>query len=132
MKKIIFLLFLMLSVLEFAADYYGAIVLDKQTGETHYSYDYSSYEEAENAAMELCKGKCKVAVTVSNGCAAVAHSNKTKGYAAEYGEDEKQLERQVLNECGETDCKVTWVCTSVDDYYYEDYYDYGSLFDFGF
>jgi len=98
-----------------AADVFGAIAYSKSTGKWGYSYDYSSREEAESAAVGNCdRNDCVVKSWFKNSCGALAKaSNKALGYS--WGApDRERAERIALSKCRErgSRCRIiTWACT---------------------
>ena len=113
MKKfLIMALFILISSVLNAA-YYGAIAINKQTGATGYSYDYRSRYEAERAALNYCKGNCRIAVYFWNSCASVAWSPSTKAYGWYYAGNMSSTKRGALRQCGYKDCRIVRsVCTT--------------------
>jgi len=58
-----------------AYDYWGAMAISQQTGNTAYAIDYSSAAAAEAAAVEKCSAAdCQAVVTFANACGAVAQA----------------------------------------------------------
>lgn len=121
MKKIFFILsMLCMSLMTYATDYYGAIAINKETGRTGYSYDYTSRGGAENRALAECGKGCKIATWVRNGCAAVAYSPNTKtgGYSWAGTGRLGQVQSGAKQECGKSDCVVkASFCTSYEYWY---------------
>ena len=110
MKKL--LLFLFISIMSLS-DYYGAIAINRDTGATGYSYDYSSQSSAERAALNYCGQNCEVAIWYKNTCAAVAYSYQNGTYGWAWGSDARSNERKALANCEGNDCQVvSSVCTT--------------------
>ena len=98
--------------------YYGAIAINSYTGATGYSYDYSSRNSAENAALAYCDGNCVVAVWFANQCGAVSWSPSTNSYGRGTSRSSYSAESTAHGYCGQDDCEiVASVCTT----WYEEY-----------
>ncbi len=112
-KLLIAVLFILMSSFLNAAYYYGAIAINPQTGSTGYSYDYGSRYNAERAALNYCKGSCRIAVYFWNTCASVAWSPRTKAYGWYYAGNMSETKRGAVRKCGYSDCRVvSSVCTT--------------------
>lgn len=63
--------------------YYGAIAVSLSTGRYGYSYDFSSYAEAESQAVTRCgEGDCVAKISWRDGCGALAVSDNYFSYGA--------------------------------------------------
>ena len=96
-----------------AQDYYGAIAFSKSTGQTGYSYDYSSRGGAEQAALNKCgENDCEIQVWFQNSCGALAQGGDgALGYSWA-ANNRSQAESRALSECG-SNCEVlAWACTT--------------------
>ncbi|MGO9121500.1 MAG: DUF4189 domain-containing protein [Desulfomonilaceae bacterium] len=96
-----------------AQDYYGAIAFSKSTGQSGYSYDYSSRDDAEQAALNNCgENDCEIQVWFENSCAALAQGDDgALGYSWA-ANNRSSAESRALSECG-SNCEVlAWACTT--------------------
>lgn len=100
-------------------NYYGAIAYSTATGSHGYSYDYSTAQAAQNAALRYCEnysgtGDCKSLVVFKNACGALAQTpNNSAGSG--WGVDRPTAESFALESCSQfgPHCKITrWVCTT--------------------
>ncbi len=101
---------------------YGAISIGFWDHAWGASYDYASKAKAKRAAQKACKkhsnypSKCRTAVWVRNGCAAVSVRLRVDGSVARYGWAVNRLKapavRAAKQKCGRRCVKLTWVCTT--------------------
>ena len=92
---------------------YSARSLFKSTGQTGYSYDYSSRSDAEQAALDSCgENDCAIQVWFQNSCGALAKGDEgALGYSWA-ANNRSQAESRALSECG-SNCEVlAWACTT--------------------
>jgi hypothetical protein len=88
-----------------------AIAMDK-SDRVGWKDDAISKEEAEAAALELCKSagasKCKVIGTFANSCAALAFGTQVYGvsYTAYTRRSVAYTKRDAIKQCGLEDCKI--------------------------
>ncbi len=117
MKKILFLL--TFTTLSLGSTYWGAIAINRRTGDTGYSYDFSTESQATKAALSECEGDCEIGVSFYNSCGAIAHSSKTRRYGDGWDDEySSRAEREALKNCGQKDCEIVQsVCTSWDIIY---------------
>lgn len=89
---------------------YGAIAWHQETSRFGYSYDFQTERAANVAALRECgHDRCEIAVSIKNGCAALAQG--AKGHAAKKGNTREEAETLALRACGK-DCRsVAWACT---------------------
>lgn len=89
---------------------YGAIAWHAETGRLGYSYDFQTERAANVAALRECgHERCEIAVSIKNGCAALARGSK--GYTAKKGNTREEAETIALRVCGK-DCRpLAWACT---------------------
>jgi hypothetical protein len=89
---------------------FGAIAWHPETGRFGYSYDFQTERAANVAALKECgHERCEIAVSIKNGCAALAQG--AKGYAAKKGNTREEAETIALRACGK-DCRpLAWACT---------------------
>lgn len=112
MKKILFLFVLTTTV--FSSTYWGAIAINRRTGHTGWSYDYSTESAAMSEALKGCEGDCEIGVSFYNSCAAIAHSAATRRYGDGWNDSSQgAAEKKALATCGQKDCRILQsVCTS--------------------
>ncbi len=98
---------------------YGAIAYSSATGSHGYSYDYSTAQAAQNAALRYCEnysgtGDCKSLVVFKNACGALAQTPDNSAGSG-WGVDRPTAESFALQSCSQfgPNCRITrWVCTS--------------------
>lgn len=74
-----------------AQAYWGAIAVNPATGAYGVSYNYNTANGAKHRALNECKGqKCRVAVWVRNGWAALVFKNKNNVFVAGAGDTERE------------------------------------------
>ena len=113
-----------------ALDYYAAIAFSPTTGNTGWSYGYSSQESAQAMALQKCNASdARIAVSVRNGYCALAKGNGP-GYFYGWGSTKAEAE---LNAVTRSAAKmtgahvVTWAFSGLDNvpsgsYWYYWYY----------
>jgi Domain of unknown function (DUF4189) len=97
-----------------AADYYGAIAFNQESGAVGYSYDFQTQAGAERRALSECGDDCEVVVWFMNACGALA-TGDDNGYGTGWAGTRRQAESTALSNCNENseNCSVIqWVCTS--------------------
>ena len=79
-------LVLILAIPAAAEAYWGAIAIDPYSGKVGLSYDYNSSSGAKQRALREChKSRCRIAVFVHNGWAALVQKRRNGLYFAGYG-----------------------------------------------
>jgi len=98
------------------ADQWGAIVMDKGTGQAGTSVDRNSKADAVNSAMRDCRvngsPNCEVLVTYHNQCAALALGKGGSGLSRDPTED--GAKRAAMDVCSESSdsCKIVYSACS--------------------
>jgi len=90
---------------------YGAIALERETGQFGYVYNATTSRAAKIEALKQCaQPLCEVVVSFSNACGALARGpNK---YFTATGATQQEAQSKVLRLCADRACTVkTWVCT---------------------
>ena len=94
---------------------YGAIALQRETGQVGYAYDASTSRAAKTEALNQCAHpRCEVVISFSNSCGALARrpAHGTKGYSSATGATRQEAETKALRKCAAKDCEVAaWACT---------------------
>lgn len=92
---------------------YGAIAYDADNVAYGWSFKMNSGEAAEKKALSNCANygdSCKVVVTFSNSCAAVAAGEK-KHYATGQGSSREEAQSKAMAACG-GNCEIkAWSCS---------------------
>jgi len=94
------------------ADRWGAIAIDKNTGQAGTVINHSSRSEAVDAAMHDCQmhgsPNCKLELAYHNQCAAVAWGEGS--YAGASGPTKQNAESIALQDCrkGASNCKIAY------------------------
>lgn len=87
---------------------YGSIAVFGYGSYSGFSWNYSSRQEAVNAALKACfessRGKCRTAIWFRNGCGALATS--LAAYGAAYHSDELTAQYNALERCGNKFCRI--------------------------
>ncbi|MCS6782001.1 MAG: DUF4189 domain-containing protein [Gloeomargarita sp. SKYBB_i_bin120] len=94
----------------YARDQVGAIAIGK--GRFGYSYDWSTPSQAQQRALQECGSPdCKVVLTFSGGCGAVAEGQGRIGIGT--GKTRQLAEQAAIKVCNDPTCQVTvWACNS--------------------
>jgi len=102
-------------------NFFGSIALSVD-GAWGLSYDYPTKRKALKRARAECKkhssfpGRCRSAVWVRNGCAAVSVRYNRNGYVTRYAWAVHRYKgpavRAAKKKCGKKCKKLTWVCTT--------------------
>ena len=97
---------------------YGAIAYGPKTTANGYSYSKSNMADAVHTAMANCQqhgGDCKIVVTFSSGCAAVAAVESKGAYSAGQGNSRAQSQSKAMSACTSahgSGCQIeAWTCT---------------------
>ncbi len=90
---------------------YGAIALQRDSGQLGYAYNAVTSRAAKIEALNQCADpRCEVVVAFSNACGALARGPKK--YFPATGATRPEAESKALRLCGSRDCAVTaWACT---------------------
>ena len=97
---------------------YGAIAYGPKSTAYGYSYSKGTMGDAVHTAMTNCQqngGDCKIVVTFSSGCAAVAAVESKGVYAVGQGGSRAQSQSKAMNACSSAHgagCEIeAWTCT---------------------
>ena len=97
---------------------YGAIAYGPKNTADGYSYSKGNMEDAVHTAMANCQqhgGDCKIVVTFSSGCAAVAAVESKGVYSVGQGSSRAQSQSKAMSACTSTHgsgCQIeAWTCT---------------------
>lgn len=91
---------------------WGAIAYGGADRASGTAVDYSSREEARQAALEACGGRCTRTVTFLRTCAAVAES-PSGAVAWQANRWRDRAIARALEQCASSDCFVlAWACTN--------------------
>jgi hypothetical protein len=113
-----------------AWDYYAAIAYSPSTGNTGWSYGYSSQDSAQAMALQKCNASdARIAVCVRNGYCALAKGNGP-GYFYGWASTQSQAELNAVTRCAAKMSGahiVTWAFSGLDSgsdgsYWYYWYY----------
>ena len=90
---------------------YGAIALQRETGQVGYVYNTATSRAAKIEALKQCADPhCEVVVSFSNACGALARG--AKKYFPATGATQQEAETKALRLCAAKDCAITaWACT---------------------
>ena len=90
---------------------YGAIALQRETGQLGYAYNAVTSRAAKIEALNQCAHpKCEVVAAFSNACGALARG-RAKFFPAT-GATRQEAETKALRQCAANDCEVAaWACT---------------------
>jgi len=90
---------------------YGAIALQRETGQLGYAYDSTTSRAAKIEALKQCAHpRCEVVASFSNACGALARGPKK--YFPATGATRPEAESKALRLCAAKDCEVAaWACT---------------------
>ncbi|WP_218000597.1 DUF4189 domain-containing protein [Nocardia higoensis] len=92
-----------------AYGYYGAIATSR-SGAYGIANNYGSYDEAEQAASEVCGSDCRVLVSWSNGCGVLASSSTQWSAAARSSYSAART--AALSRLSSSGWVVDWRCTA--------------------
>jgi len=90
---------------------FGAIALQRETGQLGYAYNSATSRAAKIEALRQCAHpRCEVVASFRNACGALARgSNK---YFPATGATRPEAETKALRLCAATECEITaWACT---------------------
>jgi serine/threonine-protein kinase len=90
---------------------YGAIALQRETGQLGYAYNAATSRAAKMEALKQCADpRCEVVTAFSNACGALARGpNK---YFPATGAVRQEAETKALRLCKAKECEiVAWACT---------------------
>ena len=90
---------------------YGAIALQRETGQFGYAYSSATSRAAKVEALNQCAHpRCEIVAAFSNACGALARGpNK---YFPATGATRQEAETKSLRLCAAKDCEVkAWACT---------------------
>ena len=90
---------------------YGAIALQRETGQLGYAVDAATSRAAKIEALKQCADpRCEVVASFSNACGALARGPKK--YFPATGATRQEAETKALRLCAGKDCEVAaWACT---------------------
>ena len=91
--------------------FYGAIALQRETGQLGYISDALTSRAAKIEALRRCEHpSCEVVASFSNACGALARGPKK--YFPATGATRQEAETKALRLCAAKDCEVAaWACT---------------------
>jgi len=94
---------------------YGAIALQRETGQFGYTADASTSRDAKIEALKQCADpRCEVVLSFNHACGALAR-NPARGpkiYFPAAGATRQEAETKALRLCAAKDCEVmAWACT---------------------
>ncbi len=94
---------------------YGAIALQRETGQFGYVYAAANARAAKLEALKQCADPgCEVVVSFSNACGVLARqpARGPKGYFPATGATRQEAETKALRLCRSRDCEIAaWACT---------------------
>ena len=94
---------------------YGAIAVQRETGQFGYAYDAATSRAAKLEALKQCAHpRCEVVAAFSNACGALARNpaRGPKGYFPATGATRQEAETKALRLCAARDCEIAaWACT---------------------
>lgn len=90
---------------------YGAIALQRETGQLGYAYNSVTSRAAKIEALNQCAHpRCEVVAAFSNACGALARGPKK--YFPATGATRQEAETKALRLCAARECEVAaWACT---------------------
>jgi len=90
---------------------YGAIALQRETGQFGYAYNSATSRAAKTEALKQCAHpRCEVVAAFSNACGALARGPKK--YFPATGAVRQEAETKALRLCAARECEiVAWACT---------------------
>lgn len=94
---------------------YGAIALQRETGQFGYAYSSATSRAAKMEALNQCAHpRCEVVAAFSNACGGLARNpaRGPKGYFPATGAVRQEAETKALRLCAARECEiVAWACT---------------------
>ena len=90
---------------------YGAIALQRETGQLGYAYNAATSRAAKIEALNQCAHpRCEVVAAFSNACGGLARGPKK--YFPATGATRQEAETKALRLCAAKECEVAaWACT---------------------
>jgi Domain of unknown function (DUF4189) len=90
---------------------YGAIALQRETGQLGYAYNSATSRAAKMEALSQCADpRCEVVAAFSNACGALARGPKK--YFPATGATRQEAETKALRLCAAGGCELkAWACT---------------------
>ena len=90
---------------------YGAIALQRETGQLGYAYNSATSRAAKMEALNQCAHpRCEVVAAFSNACGALARGPKK--YFPATGATRQEAETKALRLCAAGECELkAWACT---------------------
>ena len=90
---------------------YGAIALQRDTGQLGYAYNAATSRAAKIESLDQCgHPQCEVVASFSNACGALARGPKK--YFPATGATRQEAESKALRLCAARECEVkAWACT---------------------
>ena len=90
---------------------FGAIALQRETGQLGYAYNAATSRAAKMEALSQCAHpRCEVVAAFSNACGALARGPKR--YFPATGAVRQEAEAKALRLCAARECEVVaWACT---------------------
>lgn len=90
---------------------YGAIALERESGQFGYAYNSATARAAKIEALKQCVDpRCEVVASFRNACGALARS--AKQYFAATGATRPEAETKTRRLCAAKECEiVVWACT---------------------
>ena len=90
---------------------YGAIALQRETGQFGYAYDSATSRAAKIEALKQCTDpRCEVVAAFSNACGALARGPRQ--YFPATGATRPEAETKALRRCAARECEIAaWACT---------------------
>lgn len=90
---------------------YGAIALQRETGQLGYAYNAATSRAAKIESLNQCAdARCEVVAAFSNACGALARGPKK--YFPATGATRQEAEAKALRLCASRECSVAaWACT---------------------
>ena len=94
---------------------YGAIALQRETGQFGYASDAATSRAAKIEALKQCAHpRCEVVAAFRNACGALVRqpARGPKGYFPATGATRQEAETKALRLCAASECEVVaWACT---------------------
>jgi serine/threonine-protein kinase len=94
---------------------YGAIALQRETGQVGYAYNAATSRAAKMEALNQCTDpRCEVVVNFRNACGALARqaARGPKSYFPATGAVRQEAETKALRLCAARECEIlAWACT---------------------
>ena len=94
---------------------YGAIALQRESGQLGYAYNAATSRAAKIEALNQCgDARCEVVAAFSNACGGLARNptRGLKGYFAATGATRPEAEAKALRLCAARECTIAaWACT---------------------